>query len=192
MSRPSRNPAVILNLFFYPRQTIRLLLEKSDPPVELGLVVLFGLGSVELGGEQQPLATALAGLGPVFSLVSAVIFGLLYLYTYGLVYALVGGAFGGDALPQHTRTAVAWSQVPPLIAMLILLPMWAMGVSELSLQPVALLSTILMLYSFFLGVMFLAEAHGFSMFKALLTLLISSVVLWLLQVFLAGVLNTFL
>lgn len=183
-------------IWLSPRATIRRQIEANPTQGVLLITALAGISSaisnvsqnnlgdtVPIGG----LVAACAILGPVVAIAA--------LYGGSLLLSWVGTWLEGDGTPEEVRCAYAWCQVPAVVTFLLqILILFLIG-EELFTSATPKLDSSGLLESAFLGfavieailgvwmmVLFfkcLAEAHQFSVWRAMGTAILSSFVVML-------------
>lgn len=179
-----------------PRATMREILD-TDPEQ---MVVLLAMR----GGFGQSLDRAsLKEVGNVFPVPIIILFaavggavgGLIWLYLVGFLVRWTGRWIGGKAPAAHVRAAIAWPIVPLVLGLLLWIPALALFGEEifksgrpnlntdltlfLSLAGFVLIKLALGLWAFVLFVMCLAEAQGFSAWRAMTNAVLSGTLLGL-------------
>lgn len=117
----------ILNLFtgimLEPRATIQQIVEAHPDRFVVGIVALAGIGeslnraSLQKAGDTFDLMS----IGLIV-LIGGPLGAILSLYLSGELLRWTGGKLGGHASSRHIRTAIAWSLVPLLCALLLWIP----------------------------------------------------------------------
>jgi Yip1-like protein len=175
-------------MWFAPRVTVRRLIETEERPSWVPVVALAGInqGFVWLQNHSQfafrgGVETA-AGFALFFGAVT-----LVYSVLVGpFLLAFVGGWLGGDGDPVDIRQAVAWSLVPQAVAAPLWIPLLAaygrnafnpQGLPLMALALVFLIA-IAAFWTLPLQVAGLAEALRFSIWRALLSIFILSLPLF--------------
>jgi len=118
--------------------------------------------------------------------------GIIGLYIDGALFRWTGSWFGGQATSEQVRAAFAWSSIPRIAALVLWLPLLGLYGAEMftsdkpravsNLAPLLLgaaLGAILDLWSLFLLIKTVAEAHRFSAWRALAALAIPTIVLFI-------------
>ena len=176
-------------MWFAPRVTVRRLIETQERPSWVPVVALAGVSQGFGWVTNHPQFASRGGVETVAAF--ALFFGAAALVYSVLVrpfmLAFVGGWLGGDGDPVDIRQAMAWSLVPQALAA----PLWflllaaygrkAFNPQDLSLMalPLLLLITMATFWTVTLQVAGLAEALRFSIWRALLSLIILSLPLLL-------------
>jgi hypothetical protein len=186
------NPWV--SIWIRPRETIRWIVE-TDPTRQVILLAA-------LSGIAQSLARASErSLGDIISvpiifiiaLIAGSIGGILSLYIGGALLRWTGSWFGGQAASEEVRAAIAWSSVPIIWSLLLLIPELALFGEELFtsatpridanplLQFLLLgfvaVEIVISIWAFVLFLKCLGEVHRFSAWKALGAVVIPGLVL---------------
>lgn len=126
MSGPGPAPAAarqerFLSLWFAPRRTLRAVLDAGDRRAVLPLAALLGV-SQALDQAANHDAGARASLPAILAagIASGAVAGILVLFLAGWLLRWTGSWLGGRASAADVRTALAWGQVPAVSA----LPLW--------------------------------------------------------------------
>lgn len=180
-----------LSMWTRPRATVRQILDTDPNRGVLLLAVLSGIlssfssaagGSV---GDLVPLPIII-----VACVVIGAVSGLIGLFISGAVLAWVGRQLGGNGDARSVRTAIAWATVPTIWTGTLLIPelilfgqeLFSSTAPRIAANPILALTLLLFgLVEIFVGiwafVVFLhslGEAHGFSAWRALGTLILAS------------------
>lgn len=172
-----------ITIWTRPRATIRRIVD-VDPRYQV--VFLAGLAGALSGLESawsRPPTSAAPGIGswPILVVLSVVIGGILGvigLYINGVLLKWSGEMLGGSATYGEVRAALAWGQVPAIVAMAagtisILLgagaPLTALAGGSLRGTSLGstLFNAVLGLWSFVITLKCLGEVHRFSAWRAL-------------------------
>ncbi len=191
--RPVPTGAVVRSIWTTPRLAVRQAIRGDAARVVIAVAWFSGvvdvLQNAALGRSFAP------HWGPfvlLLALVLGPLFGLAYFGVAGALLAGSGRLLGGTADSSDTRVALACSVVPELIA----LPLWIPVIGfygleiftkEQGARPAGLvaflgLQAMLLAWAWALRVVTLAEAHGFSLLRAFLTIALT----WLATVVLIG------
>ena len=187
---PQNHPAV--TIWTQPRHTLRQLIDQGPTRIVLVLAALHGFVSMidrvssRDAGDVMSLSTMLLMcmlIGPVAGLVS--------LYLGALLFRWVGRWLGGQGGTKELRTAMAWAGLPviaslPLWGLLALLLGPALFTSTSTIEAIAPWQTIIATlvgliilslsgWSVLLSVLGIAEAHRFSIWRAIGTCLLPGV-----------------
>lgn len=177
------------SIWLHPRRTIRHLLN-TDPRYAVLLLAIAGgiSNSLDIAREMAVADTyPWPGVLGLVLLLGAVL-GIAVLYFSAWVTRASGSWIGGRATCVELRTVQAWSNVPILWGLLLWLPMFVFLGQELFSEEIlrveanpalALLtlgffavSSILGIWSIVLWVAGVAEVQGFSIFKAIINLVL--------------------
>jgi hypothetical protein len=193
-----------LTIWLRPRATIRGILDSNPGYLVIPLAMAGGViqtldrAAQRDAGDQMPLAGIL-----ILALVLGPISGLIGVYLGGAMLGWAGRKLGGHGASQDVRAALAWSEVPVLAT----IPLWILQLAVVghemftSNTPVldsnpgigmvllvtGLIELVLAFWFFVTMLKCLGEAHGFSAWKALgsllfLTLLIAIPVVILVMI----------
>lgn len=188
------------SIWIRPRETLRSRLADPGRPqlLEYGLACAAGISTVTnlsalLGlGRQIPFTGVLVVL-----ILAGPLLGLAAMYFDGAALTLIGRLIGGHGSPSQVRLVFAWSNAPRLIDLalwIVLLAAYGGPLFSSRLRPARLtqlgpvgglllvLATGLMAWIYFLWVVGLAEAHQFSAWSALVTLLLARLIVGALAV----------
>lgn len=110
-------------IWFSPRRTIRQIISVNSQLHVVPLACLTGIGRVldrassrNLGDQLSlPSVLGLACLGGALA-------GLIGLWVSSFGFSITGKWLGGTASREHLRTAIAWSGVPLVVALLMWIP----------------------------------------------------------------------
>ena len=187
MPSSAPDPATLLALLREPRATLRQQLENPDRRVEAGLAALAGIAVILGGSGGLDIAASFEHSPLLIQLIAGVPVGLAGWLLTAFVYSHMGRLLGGDAGFEQMRTVVAWSLVPLVLGLGLLLPLAVSGVTGDSSFLPTVLGFLLAMYCSGLAVYFLALAHGFSLWRAMLTQIIGALVLGMVQFIIGGV-----
>ena len=176
-------------MWLKPRETIREILEYNPQYLVLLLAGLFGIryaldmAGAYMLGDMFNLWLILAGaiiIGPIIGIIS------LYISSFLMVWT--GKWINGKSSYEHMRAALAWAYIPILWGMLMYLLQIPLFGSELfsSLTPtlsasglltslfivLSLLGITFDIWSFSLSLKTVSEVQGFSVWKALLNMVL--------------------
>lgn len=173
-------------ILFKPRRAIRQILDEDYGYWVLRLAAFSGLGQALI---QLPRLEAAGVSGRLFwGCVFGPLLGILGLYFYGWIYALVGRWLGGTAPAVYARTAIAWSQIPFFIpsllsgAIVLLFPK-AQSVQIGLIFIVFMLTIAAGLWTFILSCLTLAEVHQFSGWRGFFTLFLGNLIVGVIASF---------
>jgi hypothetical protein len=172
-----------LSIWIEPRGTIRQIVDSNPERHVLLLAVLTGVYRALDNAAARDLGDSLS-LPAIFilSLIFGAIGGMISLYITGAVFTWSGNLFGGEASSEEVRTAAAWSSVPDVVLLVVLLfPMAVLGREWFSSSPdlpdnaliglwllgLVGIGIVLTLWRVFLFVKCLAEVHNFSAWRGL-------------------------
>ncbi len=184
----------LLTIWVRPRATLRHILNTDPRRGVLLLAMLQGVG-------QAFAQAALTDMGDKFStgqivaicLIAGPFIGLTSLYISGALLRWTGSWLGGRGTSEDVRAALAWSYVPSICSLILLIPEYALLGREiftsetprlgenpalaLVVMGIGIVEMILRLWSVVLALKCLGEAHRFSSGKALGTILLGGLVL---------------
>jgi len=181
--------APFFSIWIDPRATIRRIVD-SDPTRHVlalaaigpALFSLFGQWSAALNGTANQ--SVLWPLFVAFNVAFQAGLGILFLYISGAVFRWSGGLLGGTASRVEMRAALAWSQVPSIVAVIILMLALFAGVPMPKVLPgrplqldaafyrVLVVAAVLGIWGFVINLKCFGEVHRFSAWRALSAILI--------------------
>jgi signal peptidase I len=167
-----------ITVWFSPRPTVERLVATRPAYFVWVLVILGTAASIynqaaTMGGAGHLLNLRFA---PYFALASVVL-GIVWLYVGAWLLSWIGRRLGGEASPQHVRTAYAWSTPPVILGCLIVLALGLAAENSATLSGVvALLVLIFSIWSLVIFLLMLARVQHFGFWRAVLTYLLSLVV----------------
>ena len=187
---PQNHPAV--TIWTQPRQTLRELIDQGPTRIVLLLAALHGFVNMidrvssRDAGDVMSFPTML-----LMCLIIGPVAGLVSLYLGALLFRWVGRWLGGQGKTRELRTALAWAGLPviaslPLWGLLALLLGPALFTSTSTIETIApwqtIIATLIGLvilalsgWSVLLSVLGIAEAHRFSIWRAIGTCLLPGV-----------------
>jgi Yip1 domain len=178
-----------ITIWTQPRATIRRIVD-TDPTRNVILLAAVGPGINALAGQWSKALsnnTNLSVLWPLWVAGVVVIqaaLGVVVLYATSAVFRWSGGLLGGVASRVEVRAALAWSQVPAIVAEIILLIVVLMGVpmpvptpGELphidpGFYKILLVEAVFGLWGLVISLKCIGEVHRFSAWRALVAILI--------------------
>jgi hypothetical protein len=178
-----------ITIWTQPRATIRRIVD-ADPTRNVVLLAAVGPGLNALAGQWSKALSNNANLSVLWPLwVAGVValqaaLGVVALYLTSAVFRWSGGLLGGVASRVDVRAALAWSQVPAIVAEIILLVVVLMGVpmpvptpGELphidpSFYKILLFEAVFGLWGLVISLKCIGEVHRFSAWRALVAILI--------------------
>ena len=177
------------SIWIEPRATIRRIVD-SDPTRNVltlaaigpALNSLISQWSAVINGTTHP--SVLWPLWVAFSVAVQAAFGILFLYIIGAVFRWSGSLLGGTATSVEVRAAQAWSQVPAIVAEIILMLALFAGIPMPKMLPgrlplidpafykVMVVEGVLGIWAIVISLKCLGEVHRFSAWRALAAILI--------------------
>lgn len=176
----------LLSMWFAPRRTLRAILDSGDRRAVLPLAALLGV-SQALDQAANHDAGARTGVVEILgaAIASGAVGGVLVLFLAGWLVRWTGSWLGGRGSDSDMRTALAWGQVPALSALPLWVPVVLAGGREVfradpdlsaSAAVTVLVCGIAMagaaLWGAVTSVLCVAEAHRFSCWKGLSSVLL--------------------
>lgn len=186
-------PSPLLSIWLKPRETIRRIVETNPTKYVIPLAMLAGIGqsldraSSRSTGDAIPIVAILA-----LASIAGSIGGLLMLYVGGAIYRWASGRLGGQASPEEIRAALAWSNVPIIAALpLTFLQAFLLGSGMVTSVTAAwdsdpllarfilgssIVELVAAIWTFVLLLQTLSEVQRFSVWRALVSMLLLFVV----------------
>jgi hypothetical protein len=181
------------SIWIEPRATIRRIVD-SDPTRNVLALAAIGPAinslisqwSAVINGTAHP--SVLWPLWVAFSVAIQAAFGILFLYIFAAVFRWSGSLLGGTATGVEVRAALAWSQVPAIVAEIILLFALFAGVPMPKMLPgrlplidpafykVMVVEGVLGIWGFIISLKCIGEVHRFSAWRAFLAILIPPII----------------
>ena len=181
------------SIWIEPRATIRRIVE-SDPTRNVLALAAIGPAinslisqwSAVINGTAHP--SVLWPLWVAFSVAIQAALGILFLYIFAAVFRWSGSLLGGTATGVEVRAALAWSQVPAIVAEIILLFALFAGVPMPKMLPgrlplidpafykVMVVEGVLGIWGFIISLKCIGEVHRFSAWRAFLAILIPPII----------------
>jgi len=181
------------SIWIEPRATIRRLVD-SDPTRNVLALAAIGPAinslisqwSGVINGTTHP--SVLWPLWVAFSVAIQAAFGILFLYIFAAVFRWSGSLLGGIATSVDVRAALAWSQVPAIVAEIILLFALFAGVPMPKMLPgrlplidpafykVMVVEGVLGIWGFIVSLKCVGEVHRFSAWRAFVAILIPPII----------------
>jgi hypothetical protein len=181
------------SIWIEPRATIRRIVD-SDPTRNVLALAAIGPAinslisqwSAVINGTAHP--SVLWPLWVAFSVAIQAALGILFLYIFAAVFRWSGSLLGGTATGVEVRAALAWSQVPAIVAEIILLFALFAGVPMPKMLPgrlplidpafykVMVVEGVLGLWGFIVSLKCIGEVHRFSAWRAFLAILIPPII----------------
>ena len=174
-----KNPWI--SIWSQPRDTIRAIVQVDPKRHVILLAALAGVGrildraSANNWGDDTSLPLII-----LIALIGGSIGGIISLYIVGEIFGLLGSLFGGHASALKVRSAVAWSSVPLIWAMLLWIPklalygtdMFTSVTPQIDNQPWGILifsfvESVIVFWATVIYLNCLGEVHGFSGWKSL-------------------------
>lgn len=116
--------AFVMPILRHPRATMRTLIVEHPQSGVMVLPLLMGLlTAVPTVFSVEAMYTVNPVILWVGSIVLSIIGYWMYVYVYGGVYRMIGGWFGAAGNASATRLALAWTQVPYILAGLVMVPL---------------------------------------------------------------------
>jgi hypothetical protein len=181
------------SIWIEPRATIRRIVD-SDPTRNVLALAAIGPAinslisqwSAVINGTAHP--SVLWPLWVAFSVAIQAAFGILFLYIFAAVFRWSGSLLGGTATGVEVRAALAWSQVPAIVAEIILLFALFAGVPMPKMLPgrlplidpafykVMVVEGVLGIWGFIISLKCIGEVHRFSAWRAFVAILIPPII----------------
>lgn len=167
-----------ITIWLYPKKTMHHLLATNPKKVILWLAIIGGVLSsiswVNYLWVQYPERKDLHQVLVVLAvMLMGGITGIIYLYLGGWLYQLTGSWVGGKADFTQVKCAVGWANYPFIVASLFALFSLLVIPNPWLQALVGLLYVVSTVWAFVIFINLLAQAHQFSAWKALLSFLIT-------------------
>jgi hypothetical protein len=172
-----------LHIWCHPRKTMRYILATNPKRMILWLALVSGMIAtlsffLSIRTQPPPLVRTFSTLSLVGILIAGGLIGLIHLYVGGWLYRLTGSWIGGQGTFIGVKSAVGWSNYPFLIASLL-------GICGLVILPhlwlqilFGLLNFIVLIWGLVIFVKLLSEAHNFSVWRGILTILLGVAIIF--------------
>lgn len=190
--QPEAQPSGTLNpwtaMWWKPQAAINAVVHREGRSHTLVLAALMGVATVI--GAVAPIPNLHWFAVITFAILVGPLAGLIALYIDGALLSWVGRALGGRASQSTLRTAIAWSALPSIAALLIVLAAIAVfgqeflgafaapdGVDDPVLFSVALVAGLLPLWAIFLRIRTVGAVQHFGVIRATATVAASLLVM---------------
>ena len=166
-----------------PRKTMRSILSTDPKKTIVWLAVISGiLGALtyaySLKVSQPQRVEHFHALPMLGILIAGGISGLIHLYFGGWLYRLTGSWIGGKGSFTDIKSAVGWSSYPYIVGSLFGL-LGLLSIPHLWLQFIfGLINFVVLIWALFIFLNLLSEAHQFSVWKGVLTVLIAAALIF--------------
>jgi Yip1 domain len=172
-----------------PRATIRRIVE-TDATLDVIPLAAIGPALNALAGQWSRAISNNANLSvlwPVRVVVSVVIqavLGIVFLYIFGAIFKWSGALLGGVASRVEVRCALAWSQIPAIAAVIVLLIAVLAGVPipqptpgsfphiDPAFYKILFIESVFGIWGFVVSLKCMGEVHRFSAWRAFVAILI--------------------
>ncbi|WP_202079487.1 Yip1 family protein [Caldalkalibacillus salinus] len=206
-AEPEEMKSAFLTIWTKPKVTVRKLVNTNPRYMVILLVILSSVSGV-LSQGLTDISSAMFALWLGLALVGGLVAGFIAFFFLSALYKWVGSWIDGQASHRETRTVYAWSNLPLIVANIILFlgvlilgphvmnnPLMTDNAATAVITALVLLIQLaLFIWSVVILVGGLSEVHRFSNWKAFATLLIIFLLLLvpfiLLVVIIAGVIGT--
>ena len=182
------------SIWMQPRDTIQQIVDEDPKHMVLLLAILPALIKVFITFKINMLHGGRPSFLPLFvSIVAGLITSIIGLYIYGALTRWTGTWFDGEASAVNIRAAIAWSMVPTIFSLSLLLLGIALfgeitltgdqtaGRTDNTLPLVQIIFLVLRvataIWSFVIYLKMLSQVQGFSIWKALGNALVSGLIL---------------
>jgi len=179
-------------IWLYPRHTIRAILDSPRP--QRFVYLLAALGGIQgtLSSTSRQSTGDTIPLMGVFAMVLVLgsLSGIVRLYIGSAITAYVGGLLGGQASSEELRPALAWANVPSIANFVFWIPLIGLYGNEMFSEitpkidsnPIPLLLSvapriILGVWGWVIMVAGVSEAHHFSIWRAIASLILPGLIL---------------
>ena len=164
-------------VWLHPRNTIKAILKYDPKYMVLPLAALAGIANNALDFESMD--AIVGGSSFIGSAFVAALLGIVSLYISGFLLSLTGRWINGKANALKLRAAIAWAGVPVVTSLLLFIPLFFALNSEsfgiLSVSGIAFM--ILGVWSLVLQVGMISEIQKFSIWKAILNIILAGIVI---------------
>ena len=164
-------------VWLHPRNTIKAILKYDPKYMVLPLAALAGIANNALDFESMD--AIVGGSSFIGSAFVAALLGIVSLYISGFLLRLTGRWINGKANSLKLRAAIAWAGVPVVTSLLLFIPLFFALNSEsfgiLSVSSIAFM--ILGVWSLVLQVGMISEIQKFSIWKAILNIILAGIVI---------------
>jgi len=163
-------------VWLHPRNTIKAILKYNPKYMVLPLAALAGIANSAI--EFELMDGIIGGSSFIGSSIVAALLGIASLYVGAFLLFLTGAWIKGKASALKLRAAIAWSGVPIVASLILFIPLFfalnsgATGTIAIS----SFASLILGLWSAVLYFGMIAEVQKFSIGKAILNVLLMSII----------------
>ena len=123
MNNAVKQPNPWFAMWLKPRETIQSIVNRNPTHLVIPLAIAVGISksldraSIKSLGDSFELPTLLA-----FCVVAGILFGIAGLYIFSYLLKITGNWFGGQSNLVNIRSALAWSSVPTVWALLLWVP----------------------------------------------------------------------
>ncbi len=185
----SRQTNPWIDLWIYPRSTFRHILETNLYQYIFWLAlfggVLSGLNFLAYAWTHYPLHTHQPISALALSITIGALLGLINLYVGGWLFRLTGSWVGGKGTFAQVKCAVGWSSYPYMFSTLFsLFSYFSLNHLWVALS-FGILNVVFLIWGFIIFLKILAEAHQFSIWRALGALLLAMVLLFVVFMIIA-------
>jgi hypothetical protein len=185
--------APFFTIWTEPRATIRGIINSNPTRYVIALAAIGPAISTLTGQWAKAFNNNanLSALWPVWVAVGVAIqaaLGVLFLYIFAAVFQWSGALLGGVASRLEVRAALAWSQLPGIAAVIILLIAVLSGIPiplrtpgtmphiDPAFYKILVAEVVLGIWGFFISLQCIGEVHRFSAWRAFGTILIPSLI----------------
>ena len=164
-------------VWLHPRNTIKAILKYDPKYMVLPLAALAGIANNALDFEATDVLVG--GSSFIGSAFVAALLGIVSLYISGSLLSFTGRWLKGKANALKLRAAIAWAGVPVIASLVLFIPLFfalnssSMGIIGLS----SIAFVVLGLWSLVLQVGMISEIQGFSIWKAILNIILAIIVI---------------
>lgn len=172
-------------IWFHTRKTIRAILDTNPYGKIIWLAIINGIvsGAVWLGTLWSKYPEELAYKSAYFIILLLVIggiFGFIGLYLFGWLYQITGKWIRGTGTFTDLKCAVGWANYPFLIGNIFNFLSYISIEKQPTISGIfALIALILLIWSFIISLKLIGEAHRFSAWRALGTVILVFLLLFI-------------
>ncbi|MDP6845637.1 MAG: YIP1 family protein [Candidatus Nanoarchaeia archaeon] len=164
-------------VWLHPRNTIKAILKYDPKYMVLPLAALAGIANNALDFESMD--AIVGGSSFIGSAFVAALLGIVSLYISGFLLSLTGRWINGKANALKLRAAIAWAGVPVVASLLLFIPLFfALNSEALGLLGVSSIAFLILgVWSLVLQVGMISEIQKFSIFEAILNIILAGIVI---------------
>lgn len=190
-----------LSMWSQPRKTIRSIIESNPSYGVFYLATLFTLQEFFFVANLWSLGLRIPFWVILFSgLIFSPVVGMIWLYFAGWVFRVTGSIFKGKAPQSYLRCAIAWSKVPMTVTLFMWLVLMIIHPETVFIQDVGnpssvfvnFINLILDIWAFVLLIQGVREVQKFSVGRAIGSVVIANLFLFLITFIIVGLFRYFI